>query len=225
MTRQPETDAPEVSPVWEPGSPAASESGESGEAGEGAAEDGATVTAQGDAAELARRRVRPAPIAPRRSDSVTVLLGISALIAIGGIGFAAGHVTGSGGSSTAQNGADAFGPNASGGPGGFGGVRPDASGVPGIGGGVASVSGTVVSVGTDSFTVKLASGETVTIATGSSTTYHNQTSGSSTDLTSGETVLVQTSVGSAASPNANAGASTGTQTVSRTATDVTIAAK
>lgn len=58
-----------------------------------------------------------------------------------------------------------------------------------------------------------------TVATGSATTYHNQTAGSSSDLAAGQTVQVQTSGGSSAAPNASA--SPGTQTT-RTATDVTI---
>jgi hypothetical protein len=150
----------------------------------------------------------------RRSNSVTAMLAISALIAVGGVGFAVGRLASS---STATTGTNTNG--------GFNGApRADASGLPadGRGFGLAStVSGTVVSVGTDSFTVKLASGQTVTIATGSSTTYHAQTAGSSTDLTAGSTVLVQTTGGDAA-PGASA--SPGTSTT-RTATDVTITAK
>jgi hypothetical protein len=111
-------------------------------------------------------------------------------------------------------------------------LGPNASGPPdgGLRGGfgAATVTGTVVSVARDSITVKLASGQTVTVATGSSTTYHNQTAGSGTDLAAGQTVQVQTSGGTnpganaSASPNASAGS--GTQTT-RTATDVTITSK
>jgi hypothetical protein len=152
----------------------------------------------------------------RRPNSTSALLVIGALIAFGGVGFAVGHATSSGqtGTSTTQNGDLAqFGPNASGLPGG---------GLRGGLGGAATVTGTVVSVAADSITVKLSTGETVTIATGSATAYHNQTAGSSTDLAAGQTVQVQTSGGANAGPNA--GASPGAQTA-RTATDVTITSK
>jgi hypothetical protein len=153
---------------------------------------------------------------PRRANSTSALLVVAALVAFGGVGFAVGHATASGqAAASTQNGnaaAGQFGPNASGPP--DGGLRG--------GFGAATVTGTVISVATDSITVKLASGQTVTVATGSSTTYHNQTAGSSTDLAAGQTVQVQTSNGT--NPDANASASPGTQTT-RTATEVTITSK
>jgi len=161
-------------------------------------------------------------VAPRRANATTnALLAIGAIVAMGGLGFAAGRFTTPAASDTGNGNGGAPVANASGAPGGPG----DGGGRGGFGGSV-MVSGTVVSVGTDSFTVKLASGQTVTIATGSSTTYHSQTSGSSTDLTAGKTVQVQTTGGSGGGPNANssgapaASGSAGTGT--RTATDVTI---
>ena len=215
MIRQPESD----SPVWTPDGPA-----------EFDLDDPVGANTDGPAAEAApteqvalspvARHVRPAAIPPKRSSSVGVLLGISALIAVGGVGFAVGKLAASSTSTAgSQNGNAAFRPDASGGLGGFSGLGPNASGAPGLGRSAGAVSGTVVSVGTDSFTVKLASGETVTISTASATTYHSQTSSSSTDLASGETVLVQTAGGAA--PNA----SSATGTSARTATDVTITAK
>jgi hypothetical protein len=174
---------------------------------------------QDPAEEAASGEVGPAPVTkprarvgPRRVSSVTVMLVVSALIAVGGIGFAVGHSTTSGqtGATTQDGNAGRLGPNASGIP---------ADGQRGGFGGVATVTGTVVSVSADSITVKLADGSTVTVATGSSTTYHNQTAGSSTDLAAGQTVQVQTSGGTNGGPNASA--SPGTQTT-RTATDVTI---
>ena len=172
--------------------------------------------------ELARVTRPKIQVRPRRSNSVTVLLAVSALVAVGGIGFAVGHVATPGGTdTTGQNGnGGQFGPNASGIPGNLGSFRPDGNG--GFGSGTASISGTLVSISADSFTVKLASGETVTIATGSSTTYHNQTSGLSTDLATGETVTVQTS---SASTGSNASSSSSPGTGTRTATDVTITSK
>ena len=176
----------------------------------------------GSEVELTRVTRPKIQVRPRRSNSVTVLLAVSALVAVGGIGFAVGHVATPGGTdTTGQNGnGGQFGPNASGIPGNLGSFRPDGNG--GFGSGAASISGTLVSVSADSFTVKLASGETVTIATGSSTTYHSQTSGANTDLATGETVTVQTSSGSAGS---NASASSSPGTGARTATDVTITSK
>lgn len=157
---------------------------------------------------ISRTRAR---VPARRANSTTSLLVVAALVAFGGVGFAVGHVTGSGQTGTGtQGGLSGFGASASGAP-GFG----DRVGL----GGTATMTGTVVSVSAGSITLQLTSGSTVTIATGSSTTYHNQTSGSITDLAAGQTVQVQTSGGANAAPNASASA--GTQTT-RTATDVTI---
>jgi hypothetical protein len=149
----------------------------------------------------------------RRSGSTTALLLVAALVAFGGVGFAAGHLTGS-----SQTGANS---------GNFGAFRANASGAPdaaarGALGGSLTVTGTVVSVSADSITVKLASGATETIAIGSTTTYHNQTAGSSSDLAAGQTVLVLTSGGANGDPNATPNASASPGTTSRTATDVTI---
>ncbi len=162
-------------------------------------------------------RVRPPG---RRPTSTTVLLAVSVLVALGGVSFAVGRMTSSAASQTAsdpQTGVSAFDPGASGAPG----LRGDGLGGPGTG--TAIVSGTVVSVTADSITIKEADGQTVTIATGSSTSYHSQTSATGTDVTTGATVVVQTS-GAAASPGtASASASPGA--ISRTATDVTITGK
>ena len=184
-------------PVWEPAR-AADPAGE-------------VEMAEIEPVPVTRSQVRARP--PRRSGSTTALLVVALLVAFGGVGFAVGHATAGQSSATNQN--DNFAP----------GQFPGASGIPGggFGGGLGggTVTGTVVSVAADSITVKLSSGSTVTVATGASTTYHNQTSGSSTDLAAGQTVQVQTSGGGGAVPNASA--SPGTQT-SRTATDVTITA-
>jgi hypothetical protein len=149
----------------------------------------------------------------RRAGSVTGLLAVAALVAVGGVAFAIGHATGGGG--TGSN------PSGDGNPGQ---VAPNGSFVPngsflpgGPGRGSVSISGTVVSVSADSITLKLSTGETVTIAINSSTTYHSQTAVTSSDVTAGETVSVETSGGEVAP-----GASASGQTGNRTATDVTI---
>lgn len=167
----------------------------------------------------------------QRPRSTTILLAVAAMVAVGGVAFALGHMTSSGGGST--NGTTLGGAN--GFPAGQGGFGPNAIGDPrsGIGGpgaglglGTATMSGTVVSVGSDSITLKLADGTTVTIATGSSTTYHDQTSASNSDVTVGSSVTVQTSGGGVApgSSQATASGSPGTNGA-RTATDVTITGK
>ncbi len=177
---------------------------------------------------VAPEEVAPVEIAPavlsktrpggpaRRTSSTTALLVVAALVAFGGVGFAAGHLTGSGQTGTSTGNFRAFAAGASGAPG---------AAARGALGGTFTVTGTVVSVSADSITIQLASGSTETIATGSSTTYHNQTAGSTSDLAAGQTVQVQTSGGTNAAPNASASpkasASPGTQTT-RTATDVTI---
>lgn len=177
-------------------------------------------------------RRRPARAPASRSRSTTLLLMLSALVAVGGVGFALGHNLAGGSSTTAVSDVGFAGgaPNGSFDPGQFG---PNASGDPGFRGeggeaiGTGTVSGTVVSIDADSMTVQLADGQTVTITLGSSTTYHSQASASSSDVTAGSTVIVQTTTDSTAEASASAGtgaeASAGTGAgTSRTATDVTV---
>ena len=168
----------------------------------------------------------------RRTSSVTVLLVISAMVALGGVAFAVGRVTSTGQSGTGQttNGG-VNGPN---GQNGLPGIGANASGNPNLAiggrdggfGGAATISGTVVAVTADSITVRLADGQTVTVATGSSTTYHAQTAATSSDVTQGATVTIKTTGGgSLGNPgSASASASPGTAGT-RTATDVTITGK
>lgn len=156
----------------------------------------------------------------RRSRSVPVLLWFAAVIAVAGLCFTVGRVSAPGQTtiSSGQNGLvnGLPGANASGLP-GLGGNAADGLGGAGFGG---SVTGTVVSVSDSSMTVQLADGQTVEVALGSSTTYHNQTSASSSDIAAGDTVQVQVSGGNGAGPNASASASASSGT--RTATDVTV---
>jgi hypothetical protein len=165
----------------------------------------------------------------RRAGSVSALLVISAMVALGGVTFAVGRATSPGGSGTGltnngaigQNGVPAFGANASG-------ALNFARGGPddGVRLGAATVTGTVMSVTSTSMTIQEPNGRTVTVATGSSTTYHSQTSATSSDVTTGATVVVQTS-GTGVVPNsgsASASASPGTAGAG-TASDVTITSK
>jgi hypothetical protein len=183
-------------------------------------------------ASLEAARALAVPAATRRpirarTSSATVLLAISALVALGGIGFAVGRAT-----STGQTGTGTSNGAANGNP-GFGQLGPNASGFPGdFGGrslGASTMTGTVVSVSAGSITLRLADGQTVQVATGSSTTYHGQTSATGSDVAAGDTVIVQTTTSTAAgsSPGTNAGASAdpAANAATRTATDVTITAK
>jgi hypothetical protein len=150
---------------------------------------------------------------------------MSALVALGGAGFAVGRATSTGQSGTSQSNGNADvgpfggGPNGSGGPGDLGGVARNGAL------GSTTLSGTVVSVSAGSITLKLADGQTVQVATGSSTTYHGQSSAAGTDVTTGATVTVQTAVGAPAGSSASTNAGAGPVNGSRTATDVTITAK
>jgi hypothetical protein len=128
---------------------------------------------------------------------INAVLGLALVVAVGGVAFAAGRATapttatrtGTGANGGFANGQGGFvpgGPRASGAP-GFGG------GGLGFGGGGAglSIEGTVSAVGADGITLTLTSGQTVTIPTSSSTTYHQRTAGSASDVTTGSTVIVQ----------------------------------
>ena len=135
--------------------------------------------------------------AKKQDRTTLVLLFVAALVAVGGIGFAVGHLTG-GTTTTAAN-------NPANGRGGF--VRPSLApgqtfdpgqfgaglGRGGVGGGLAggSVSGTVQSVSGSSMTVTLANGTTVTVDLAGTTTYHNETAATSNDVKAGSTVTIQ----------------------------------
>ncbi len=166
-----------------------------------------------------------APVAPvvvaqpkKRSTAstlVNVLLGVAVVVAVGGVAFAAGRATapasttsgrfgnGTGGFAGGGN----FGPNASGAPGrgGFGGAF-------GAGGGGVTLQGTVTAVASDSITLQLTNGQTITIPTDSSTTYHSQTAATAADVAAGKTVQVQLSGGRFVAGGNGAAASPGTTT-------------
>ena len=140
--------------------------------------------------------VQPLSVAPRRGAGgllVNVLLGLALVVAIGGVAFAVGRATAPvAAATTARNGF--------GGQGGNGGTfaGPGASGAPGRGfggGGFAaggiSIQGTVEAMDATSLTIKLASGQTVTLALNGTTTYHKQAPATAADVTTGATVLVQ----------------------------------
>ena len=169
------------------------------------------------------------PIAPKKQDRTTVaLLFIAAFVAVGGIGFALGHLT-------VQPAAAAANPTG-GGRGGFGRAIPSlapgqtfdpgqfgggngARGLGAVGGGV---SGTVQSISGTSITVQLANGTTETIDLSGATTYHSEAAASSTDIKVGTSVTVQIDTAALASqtPNPSASGALGGRTL--TAKDVLI---
>jgi hypothetical protein len=210
-------------PVWQPSLPDGDEAGPE-----------VTAEAVTGAPEMeplaAETHGVPAPRAhpPRRNRSTSALLIIASMVAVGGIAFAVGHSLSSP-SSGANQVAGFNGGNGQLGPAGSfapGQLAPDASGAPAfdrdnggrgfLGGDSNTITGTVVNVSADSMTVQLSDGQTVTIALGSSTTYHTQTPATAADVTTGASVIVQTTTGTATA-NASPGTTTG-----RTATDVTV---
>jgi hypothetical protein len=170
--------------------------------------------------------VRPA----KRDRTTMMLLLVAAFVAVGGIGFALGHLTAPSASAAA---------NATRAPGGFGGGRGFPSLAPGqtfdtsqfgggagvrtgLGGVAGGVTGTVQSVTASSITIQEASGTSVTIDISGTTTYHNETSAQSSDVKVGTGVVVQidTSALASGAPNPSASGGLGGRTL--TAKDVLI---
>jgi hypothetical protein len=189
--------------------------------------------------------VRPVPTKRGSSGSSRILniaLGAAVLVAVAGVAFAVGRGTAPA-SSLAGRGATivpgqggvlvpggglpdaSFDPNGSGfpGAGGQGGVRGDRGG---FGGGL-TITGTVDSVSAESITIKLESGQTVTVGLDGSTTYHQQADAAASDVTAGKTVQLQLSGGfrpgqGGNGNNGNNGNGNGTSATLGTAGSVTI---
>ncbi len=161
-------------------------------------------------------RARPKANPAVRSAATSIVLGLAAVVAVGGLAFAVGRVTapapvaaantgfGAGGTEAGGTGAGGTGTNRQGGFGGFGGGG--GAGLRGAGG--FGINGTVTAVATDHITIQLANGTTINIPIDSSTTYHQQQPASASDVQTGKKVLVQLSrqAGAAASPAAASGA-------------------
>jgi len=162
--------------------------------------------------------VEPIPTARPKARSglagwINVALGLALAIAVGGVAFAAGRMTAPGSAA----GANSLGSGPNGrvfsGNGYFpGGGANGGAGGPRVFGGGASVEGTVTAVSAGSITIKTASGQEITIALDSATTYHQQSAATSTDVKTGGTVIVRLGLGRAGS---------GTQT-GPTANDITV---
>lgn len=146
---------------------------------------------------------------PRGMGWVNVALAVAIAIAIGGIAFAAGRMTAPAAASAAGGNGRTFG-NGGQFPGGFpgggyfqGGFQGGDDGNGGAGGGLrgifgaggVSLEGTVESVSGDTLTLKLASGQTIQVSLGGTTTYHSQTAASSGDVQAGGTVIVRVQLG------------------------------
>jgi len=132
------------------------------------------------------------PSSARKISGGAAAVALSALVAVGGLGFAIGRVT-------APTTTDGF---ANGRFGNGTGQFPGGGQLPGDGNGGAggigrggfggfTVSGTVTNVTGDQLTIKTSSGTEVTIPLDSSTAYHSQAAASSTDVTTGSNVQVQ----------------------------------
>ena len=121
---------------------------------------------------------------------VNVLLGAAAVIAVGGVAFAIGRSTAPatatgfvpGGQVVDGGPVGSFDPNVvpGGGPGG-----------PAMLGGGPTIQGTVTAVDADSITIKLASGDEVTLALDDDTTYHESTTTDPSTVQVGDDVAVQ----------------------------------
>jgi hypothetical protein len=144
--------------------------------------------------------VDPVPVQPvgsaqkRRQGGAAWLnaaLGLALVVAVGGVAFAAGRMT----APAAAAGARALPGNGrtftgngyfpGGGPGDGQGGRGT------FGGGGAAVEGKVTAVSADSITITTSSGQTIEVALNGTTTYHQQSSASASDVKTGGTVIVR----------------------------------
>jgi hypothetical protein len=155
-----------------------------------------------------------------------VLLLVAGMVAIGGIGFALGHLTAPGASAAANptgragfwagRNLPSLAPGQTFNASQFGAGR---SGVGGVGGGV---TGTVQSITGSSITIQEAGGTSVTIDLSGNTTYHNETSAKSGDVKVGSSVVVQIDTSALASQTPNPSASGGLGGRTFTAKDILI---
>jgi hypothetical protein len=173
-----------------------------------------TATGPADEAAFPTQTVVPGMpavrIQPRKASSMwlNVVLGLAALVAVGGIAFAIGRST----APAATGGA--LGGNFPGLGGNFpgGSFAPDASGGPGgafTRGGGFNLSGTVESITDDTLTLKTASGQTLEFSLGADTTYDSKTPATAADVKAGSKVEVQLRAGGNGQPQASAAASAG----------------
>jgi hypothetical protein len=163
----------------------------------------------------------PAPRPAKKDRTTIALLFVAALVAVGGMGFAAGHLTAPGAAAQATFSRNRGGTLPGGGqfPGGgnFPSLAPgqtfDTSQFGGNNGGLrvggTQVTGTVQSVNGSILTIQEANGQTVTINLSGSTTYHGETAATADQVKVGSSVAVQIDTSALASETPNPAASGG----------------
>jgi preprotein translocase subunit YajC len=153
-----------------------------------------------------------------------LLLFVAALIAVGGIGFAVGHLTAPSATAAANPSGGRFGgfARASLAPGQTFNASAFGGGAGGLGGLAGGISGTVQSINGSTMTIQEANGTTVTVDLSGNTTYHGETPASPSAVTVGTSVTVQIDTSALASqtPNPSASGALGGRTL--TAKDVLI---
>lgn len=174
-----------------------------------------TATGPADGAAFPTQTVVPGMpvvrIQPRKSGSIwlNVVLGLAALVAVGGIAFAIGRNTAPAATGGGRGGNFPGGNFPAGNfPGGS--FAPDASG--GLGGafgrgGGFNLSGTVESITSDTLTLKTTNGQTLEFSLGADTTYASKTPATAADVKAGSKVEVQLRAGGNGQPQASAAAS------------------
>ena len=181
--------------------------------------------------------LEPAPVTPRPvavtatptarkgggARLINIALARAVALAIAGVAFAAGRFTApspvTAGNFPNRGGGQGF-PFSSGAPNG----RQGGAGGFLAGGGV-TVQGTVESITATTLTLKTASGQTIQIALGGTTTYHAQSDASASDVTTGGTVLVRLNLRGGAGnggTGGNGGAAGNGDATNPTASDVTV---
>ena len=168
---------------------------------------------------------------PAKQDRTTMaLLFMAALIAVGGIGFAVGHLTAPSANGAAPTFARGLGFGRGGGalpslapgqtfsPGSFGG----GAGRGGFGGLTGDVAGTVQSVDGSTMTIQLANGTSVKVDLSGTTTYHSTTPAAADQVKVGSSVTVQIDTSALASETPNPAASGGLAGRTLTAKDILI---
>jgi hypothetical protein len=142
---------------------------------------------------------------------LNIALAVAVLVATAGVAFAVGRTTAPESATTAgrfNGGVGGFGPNASfvpndDGARGNGGLA-GRGGFGGFGGGL-SIQGTVESMSADSITITTQGGQSITIGLDSSTTYHQQSAASASDVEAGKTVILDVTGGFRPGINGNNG--------------------
>jgi len=168
------------------------------------------------------------PVRQKKQDRTTIaLLFAAAMVAVGGLGFAAGHLTASPAAAAGPTGRGNF---TRGGGGGFPSLAPGQTfdpsqfggGTRGLGGTTGGITGTVQSIDGSTMTIQLASGQTVTVDISGSTTYHSTTPASADQVKVGSSVTVEIDTSALASETPNPSASGGLGGRQITAKDVLI---